>query len=188
MKIGSWLSRCFREETHMLEMPLEDPPVTIALLENKSAASKPVPVATVRSPKLAAMAASMNKVADTESEIDLETSMDMDEDAQESDSNLVKLEDILIVPEMMNEENVECNQNEEYNENNGGGNDNTFDQFNRVEGNTEQDKQRVSYTNGAEKKMEEKKDNSNGAGTSNDLSLSCVNSGMPDATYRFGSM
>ncbi|XP_076247297.1 uncharacterized protein LOC143187152 isoform X2 [Calliopsis andreniformis] len=182
-----------REETHLLEMPLEDSPVTIALLESKSAASKPIPVATVRSSKLAAMAANMNKVSDTEPELDLETSGDVEEDAQESDSNLVKLEDILIVPEMINEENVEGNENAEYNENNSSigsnENENAFDQLNKIDGNSIQDDQKVSYTNGAEKNVEEEKDNSNGASTSNDLSLSCVNpSGMSDAAYRLGSM
>lgn len=49
----------------MLEMPLEDSSVTIALLENKPV-SKPVPMATVRSSKLAAMAANMSKTTETE--------------------------------------------------------------------------------------------------------------------------
>ncbi|XP_034189928.1 uncharacterized protein LOC117608626 isoform X3 [Osmia lignaria lignaria] len=178
-----------REETHLLEMPLEDSPVTIALLENKSI-SKPVPVATVRSSKLAAMAANMNKSPDAEQELDLENSADMEDDVQENDSALVKLEDILIVPEIIDEDDG-GNENVEYNENNGNteinGNENTLNQFNKADGNTEQNTQKDSYTNDVEKNMEKEKVNCNGAGTSNskNLSLSCVvTSGMSDASYR----
>ncbi|XP_029045692.1 heat shock factor protein 1-like isoform X1 [Osmia bicornis bicornis] len=182
-----------REETHLLEMPLEDSPVTIALLENKSI-SKPVPVATVRSSKLAAMAANMNKSPDAEQELDLENSADMEDDVQENDSALVKLEDILIVPEIIDEDDG-GNENVEYNENNGNteinGNENPLNQFNKADGNTEQNTQKDSYTNDVEKNMEKEKVNCNGAGTSNskNLSLSCVvTSGMSDASYRLGSM
>ncbi|XP_046142205.1 heat shock factor protein 1-like isoform X4 [Osmia bicornis bicornis] len=178
-----------REETHLLEMPLEDSPVTIALLENKSI-SKPVPVATVRSSKLAAMAANMNKSPDAEQELDLENSADMEDDVQENDSALVKLEDILIVPEIIDEDDG-GNENVEYNENNGNteinGNENPLNQFNKADGNTEQNTQKDSYTNDVEKNMEKEKVNCNGAGTSNskNLSLSCVvTSGMSDASYR----
>ncbi|XP_076385218.1 uncharacterized protein LOC100874674 isoform X2 [Megachile rotundata] len=179
-----------REETHLLEMPLEDSPVTIALLENKPV-SKPVPVATVRSSKLAAMAANMNKTTDAEQELDLETSADMEEDVQDSDSALVKLEDILIVPEIVDEDVVD-NENVEYNnENNSNsgvnGNENTLNQFNKADGNTEQDVQKDSVTNEVDKSMEKENVNCNGAGTSNSkhLSLSCVvPSGMSDSSYR----
>ncbi|XP_017767347.1 PREDICTED: heat shock factor protein 1-like isoform X2 [Eufriesea mexicana] len=177
-----------REETHVLEMPLEGSPVTIALLENKPV-SKPIPVATVRSSKLAAMAANMNKTTDTEQELDLDTT-DMEEDVQDNDPTLVKLEDILIVPEIINED-VENNENTEFSENNGNSetseNDIAFDQFKKVDANTEQNNRRDSYTNGAEKRSEQDKINCNGEGTSNTkhLSLSCIiPSGMSDATYR----
>ncbi|XP_043787023.1 heat shock factor protein 1-like isoform X4 [Apis laboriosa] len=177
-----------REETHMLEMPLEDSPVTIALLENKPV-SKPVPMATVRSSKLAAMAANMSKTTETEHELDIETPTDLEEDIQENDPTLVKLEDILIVPEIINED-IESNEND-FSENNGNSetseNDTTFDQLNKVDGNNEQNNRRNSYTNGAEKCLEQEKDNCNGASTSNskNLSLSCViSSGMCDAAYR----
>ncbi|XP_017767349.1 PREDICTED: heat shock factor protein-like isoform X3 [Eufriesea mexicana] len=181
-----------KEETHVLEMPLEGSPVTIALLENKPV-SKPIPVATVRSSKLAAMAANMNKTTDTEQELDLDTT-DMEEDVQDNDPTLVKLEDILIVPEIINED-VENNENTEFSENNGNSetseNDIAFDQFKKVDANTEQNNRRDSYTNGAEKRSEQDKINCNGEGTSNTkhLSLSCIiPSGMSDATYRLGSM
>ncbi|CAK9817145.1 Heat shock factor protein [Anthophora plagiata] len=183
-----------REETHMLEMPLEDSEVTIALLENNKV-SKPVPVATVRSSKLAAMAANMNKTPDTEQELDLDTSTSMEEDAQENDSHLVKLEDILIVPEIIDAE-VEENENVENMENNGNansnGNDNTFDQLNKIDSNTEQRNSRISQrTNDDEKSSEQEKANGGGAGANDakNLSLSCViSSGMSDAAYRLGSM
>ncbi|XP_043787021.1 heat shock factor protein-like isoform X2 [Apis laboriosa] len=187
-KIGNCLSHFSREETHMLEMPLEDSPVTIALLENKPV-SKPVPMATVRSSKLAAMAANMSKTTETEHELDIETPTDLEEDIQENDPTLVKLEDILIVPEIINED-IESNEND-FSENNGNSetseNDTTFDQLNKVDGNNEQNNRRNSYTNGAEKCLEQEKDNCNGASTSNskNLSLSCViSSGMCDAAYR----
>lgn len=183
-----------KEETHMLEMPLEDSSVTIALLENKPV-SKPVPMATVRSSKLAAMAANMSKTTETEHELDIETPTDLEEDIQENDPTLVKLEDILIVPEIINED-IENESNEnDFSENNGNSetseNDTTFDQLNKVDDNNEQNNRRNSYTNGAEKCLEQEKDNCNGASTSNskNLSLSCViSSGMCDAAYRLGSM
>lgn len=183
-----------KEETHMLEMPLEDSSVTIALLENKPV-SKPVPMATVRSSKLAAMAANMSKTTETEHELDIETPTDLEEDIQENDPTLVKLEDILIVPEIINED-IENESNEnDFSENNGNSetseNDTTFDQLNKIDDNNEQNNRRNSYTNGAEKCLEQEKDNCNGASTSNskNLSLSCViSSGMCDAAYRLGSM
>lgn len=179
-----------KEETHMLEMPLEDSSVTIALLENKPV-SKPVPMATVRSSKLAAMAANMSKTTETEHELDIETPTDLEEDIQENDPTLVKLEDILIVPEIINED-IENESNEnDFSENNGNSetseNDTTFDQLNKIDDNNEQNNRRNSYTNGAEKCLEQEKDNCNGASTSNskNLSLSCViSSGMCDAAYR----
>ncbi|XP_076684814.1 heat shock factor protein isoform X2 [Andrena cerasifolii] len=170
-----------KEETHLLEMPLEDSPVTIALLENNPV-SKPVPMATVRSTKLAAMAASMNRT-DAESEFDLEISAD--EDAQESDPNLMRLEDILIAPEIISQENGENND-----DSGSSGNDNAFDQPNKADGSTRQNNRRASHANGAEKSVreEEEEGNCDAASTSN-LSLSRVNpSGMPEATSRLGSM
>lgn len=176
----------------MLEIPLDAAPV-IALLKDKPA-SKAVPLSTMRSPKLAAMAANMNKVTNVNCELDLVTSTDMEEDVQENNPTLVKLEDILIVPEIINED-VEGTENVEFSENNSNSETNetnaTFDQLDKVDDNTEQNNEKNSYTNGAEKCSEQDKDNCNGAGTSNskDLSLSCIiPSGMSDAAYRLGSM
>ncbi|XP_043590915.1 heat shock factor protein isoform X3 [Bombus pyrosoma] len=176
-----------KEETHLLE--LDDSPV-IALLKDKPA-SKAVPLSTMRSPKLAAMAANMNKVTNVNCELDLVTSTDMEEDVQENNPTLVKLEDILIVPEIINED-VEGTENVEFSENNSNSKTNaTFNQLNKVNDNAEQNNKKNSYTNGAEKCSKQDKDNCNGAGTSNskDLSLSCIiPSGMSDAAYRLGSM
>lgn len=197
-KNGNVFFHYFREETHLLEIPLEDSPVNITILENK-AVSKPIPVlATVRSSKLAAMAANMNKGTDTDPELEIETSGgDMEEDTQEN-LNLVKLEDILIVPDIINEENLQNIENEnneitEYGENNenveSNGNENTFDLLRKVDDIAKQSDQRITCTNGAEKSVEQENANSDGAGTSSNLSLSCVNlSGIADAAYRLGSM
>nr|XP_033331453.1 heat shock factor protein-like isoform X1 [Megalopta genalis]XP_033331456.1 heat shock factor protein-like isoform X1 [Megalopta genalis] len=182
-----------REETHMLEIPLEESPVPSVVLENRSA-PKPVPVATVRSSKLAAMAANMNKGIEAESDLDLETTGDIEEDAQENVSNLIKLEDILIVPEIIDEENnksADNNEIGEHGENNGNlkisENHNAFDQLNNVDEGTRQGNQRGTRVNNAKKSLEKENTNSNGAGTSIQLSLSCIN-GVADAAYRLGSM
>ncbi|XP_050600776.1 heat shock factor protein isoform X1 [Bombus affinis] len=181
-----------REETHLLEIPIDDAPV-IALLKDKPA-SKAVPLSTMRSPKLAAMAASMNKVTNVNCELNLVTSTDMEEDVQENNPTLVKLEDILIAPEIINKD-VKGTANVEFNENNNNSETNetnaTFNQLNKVDNNAEQNNKKNSYTNGAVKYSKQDKDNCNGAGTSNskDLSLSCIiPSGMSDAAYRLGSM
>ncbi|XP_050600779.1 heat shock factor protein isoform X2 [Bombus affinis] len=177
-----------REETHLLEIPIDDAPV-IALLKDKPA-SKAVPLSTMRSPKLAAMAASMNKVTNVNCELNLVTSTDMEEDVQENNPTLVKLEDILIAPEIINKD-VKGTANVEFNENNNNSETNetnaTFNQLNKVDNNAEQNNKKNSYTNGAVKYSKQDKDNCNGAGTSNskDLSLSCIiPSGMSDAAYR----
>ncbi|XP_050600780.1 heat shock factor protein isoform X3 [Bombus affinis] len=181
-----------KEETHLLEIPIDDAPV-IALLKDKPA-SKAVPLSTMRSPKLAAMAASMNKVTNVNCELNLVTSTDMEEDVQENNPTLVKLEDILIAPEIINKD-VKGTANVEFNENNNNSETNetnaTFNQLNKVDNNAEQNNKKNSYTNGAVKYSKQDKDNCNGAGTSNskDLSLSCIiPSGMSDAAYRLGSM
>lgn len=175
----------------MLEIPIDDAPV-IALLKDKPA-SKAVPLSTMRSPKLAAMAANMNKVTNVNCELNLVTSTDMEEDVQENNPT-IKLEDILIAPEIINED-VKGTANVEFSENNNNSETNetnaTFNQLNKVDNNAEQNNKKNSYTNGAVKCLKQDKDNCNGAGTSNskDLSLSCIiPSGMSDAAYRLGSM
>jgi len=90
----------------MLEISTdEDEPVT--LLKNESVSSKPVPMATVRSSKLAAMAANI-KSQDVDTDMDsaeLEDNME----TLDNDASMVKLEDILIVPEMLNDNNIQNN-------------------------------------------------------------------------------
>ncbi|XP_054014421.1 heat shock factor protein-like isoform X2 [Hylaeus anthracinus] len=177
-----------REETHVFEIPLEESPVTVTLLENKLVPT-PVPISSVRSSKLKAMAANINKAVDAEKEFNLENSADIEEDSQETNSDLVKLEDILIGSEIINDENAKDNENIEYNENNSnsesGRNDNNIDHVNEAFSNVKKDSQRVSKKNCAQKVLEEEKFNTNGEGTSTDLSLSCINpSGISDTTYR----
>ncbi|XP_053979339.1 heat shock factor protein-like isoform X2 [Hylaeus volcanicus] len=177
-----------REETHVFEIPLEESPVTVTLLENKLVPT-PVPISSVRSSKLRAMAANINKAVDAEKEFNLENSADTEEDSQETNSDLVKLEDILIGSEIINDENAKDNENIEYNENNSnsesGRNDNNIDYVNEAFSNVKKGSQRVSKKNCAQKVLEEEKFNTNGEGTSTDLSLSCINpSGISDTTYR----
>ncbi|XP_026675184.1 heat shock factor protein isoform X3 [Ceratina calcarata] len=182
-----------REETHLLEIPLEETPVAIALMENKSV-SKPVPVATVRSSKLTAMAANMNKTTDMEHELELEPATEeAEEDVQENDQTLVKLENILIVPEIINEEAEGTVM--EYDENNGNDevslNEVEYGQPNKGDGNSEQDSSKACYSDGGGDKVDERrKDGCNEANAtgSKHLSLSCViPNGISDAAYRLGS-
>lgn len=172
-----------REELHMLEMPNEE---TFALLEKESIGSKPVPVATLRSSKLKAMAANINESQDVEQDIDvMENSADIEDDneALDNDASMIKLEDILIVPEMMNNGNIQSivenkesiikgpNQaNEGFHQQN---DDRVIEQHNKNE--------RATF-------LKKENDNVNTASTSSskdELSLSCVNSsGIAEANYR----
>ncbi|KAL6440163.1 hypothetical protein ACFW04_003041 [Cataglyphis niger] len=98
-----------REELHLLEMPInEETPAPFALLERESIGSKPVPVATMRSSKLAAMAANINESQDVDTDI-MESSADMEDDMEvsDNDASMLKLEDILIVPEIINNSNIQ---------------------------------------------------------------------------------
>ncbi|XP_066599441.1 heat shock factor protein-like isoform X2 [Prorops nasuta] len=92
-----------REVTHILEMPIEDSPTSVPILESNTLNTKPVPLATVRSSKLAAMAANMNKQNEVDADLDLDT-LDGEDDIRENDPNMMKLEDILIIPEIINED------------------------------------------------------------------------------------
>ncbi|XP_024938792.1 heat shock factor protein isoform X3 [Cephus cinctus] len=189
----------FREETFMLQVPYEDSSVdNVELLEHKVAKSKPVPLATMRSSKLAAMAANMNKANEFELDLDLESAAaDADADAEEDPKDidqpgLVKLEDILIIPDNVQEANDDrdtqgiIDEGQKINDaqrDDSDGGDNYVDFENGSFGNL----------NGIiEGLTSEKSPKSNGASTSTspkDLSLSCVNpSGMTDAVYRLGPM
>ncbi|XP_043493988.1 heat shock factor protein isoform X3 [Polistes fuscatus] len=172
-----------KEEIHFLEIPtVEDSPVTVALLENNSIASKPVPLATVRSSKLAAMAANMSKSNEVETDVDLETT-EIDDDIQ--DTSLEKLKDILIVPEVINNNDLEIDDNNSDNESIRLQNDlinmnkeqNILDEDNQIVA----DKSETSNLLEQQKHICDKPDRSDPV----DLSLSCVNpSGISDANYR----
>jgi len=166
----------------MLEISTdEDEPVT--LLKNESASSKPVPMATVRSSKLAAMAANI-KSQDVDTDMDsaeLEDNME----TLDSDASMVKLEDILIVPEMLNDNNIQHKIKEDSDSNS----NKIYKKLNQMDSGRS-----VLVTNNNEQCDEnrmvksQKEDNScNRASTSSskDLSVSRVSSsGMTEANYR----
>ncbi|XP_025266254.1 heat shock factor protein 1 isoform X2 [Camponotus floridanus] len=181
-----------REELHLLEMPdNEETPVTFDLLKKESVGSKPVPVATVRSSKLAAMAANINESQDAEHDIDmLDNSADMEDDmeASDNDASMMKLEDILIVPEIVNDSNIQNIVGNKDNDNEGSKQNNK--RLYQV------DDEKIALAtndiehhneNGISTFSQDGKNNDDKASTSSsrDLSLSCVNSsGISEANYR----
>ncbi|KAL6267894.1 hypothetical protein P5V15_000964 [Pogonomyrmex californicus] len=176
-----------REELHMLELGTdEDEPMAVALLKNESIGSKPVPMATVRSSKLAAMAANINKSQDEhDTDMNIPTELE-DMEASDNDASMVKLEDILIVPEMLND-NIQ-NNIENKQDNNNKSNKATK-RLNQIDGGKS-----VLVTNNNEKFNEnkmincpqkEKNSDKTDASSSKNLSVSCVNfSGKSEANYR----
>ncbi|XP_015188915.1 PREDICTED: heat shock factor protein 1 isoform X2 [Polistes dominula] len=183
-----------REEIHFLEIPTEeDSPVTVALLDKNTIASKPVPLATVRSTKLAAMAANMSK--SNEVETDLETTISVDDDIQDSsDSSLEKLKDILIVPEVIDNNGlaIVADNNRDENCDNNSDNESMRLQNDLINMNKEgnildEDNQIVADKSEASNVLEQEKCTSNKPDRCDpvDLSLSCVNpSAISDANYR----
>ncbi|XP_036140786.1 heat shock factor protein isoform X3 [Monomorium pharaonis] len=175
-----------REELHMVEVSTdEDEPVI--LLKNKSNGSKPIPMSTVRSSKLAAMAANI-KSQNVDTQDDLDTSADLEDniEALDNDTSMMKLEDILIVPDMLNNSNIKnFVDNEEDN-----------DSLNKKNTKLNQmdDERSVLMTNNNkqydENKIKLQEDTNNrydnaSASSSKDLLVSCVNpSGKTDANYR----
>ncbi|XP_071631182.1 uncharacterized protein [Temnothorax longispinosus] len=94
-----------REEVHMLEISDEDEPVTF--VKNESIGSKPIPMATVRSSKLAAMAANIKSPeADNETDMDNPVELEHNMEALANDASM-KLDDILIVPEILDDSNIQ---------------------------------------------------------------------------------
>lgn len=177
---------CYREEVHMLEISTdEDEPVT--LLKNESIGSKPVPTATLRSSKLAAMAANI-KSQDNDTDMDTPPAELEDMETLDNDASMVKLEDILIVPEILNNSNI---QNNVENKEDGNSNPNKMDKrLNQID-----DGRSVLVTNSNEQRNEnrmvkslQKESNSYDRATpssSKDLSVSRVNSsGMTNDDYR----
>lgn len=168
----------------MLEMPNEE---TFALLKKESVRSKPVPVATVPSSKLRAMAANINESHDIEQDIDVtENSADVEDyiEASGNDASMIKLEDILIVPEIINSniQSIVENKNSD------------IKGLNQANEGFYQNDDRVAYTasdteqhnkNGRSTFLQKEKNYVNTASTSSskdELSLSCVNSS--EANYR----
>lgn len=167
----------------MLEVSTdEDEPVT--LLKNKFIGSKPIPMATVRSSKLAAMAANIDKSQDVN--IDMDTPTDL-EDNMEVLDNAVKLEDILITPEIFNDCNVRKNvENRE---------DRKSNKMNKRLNQMDGGRSILMTNNNNEQRNENRivkssqKENNNydkaNASSSKDLSVSRVNpSGLTEANYR----
>lgn len=159
-------------------------------LKNESIGSKPIPMATVRSSKLAAMAANMkSQDIDTDMDpVDLEDNME----ALDNDESMEKLEDILIVPAMLNDSNI---QNNVQNKEDGNSSPNKVNKrFNQMDS-----ERSVLVTSNNEQcnknrmvKSPQKEDNSfdrASTSSSKDLSVSCVNSsGIADANYRLEPM
>lgn len=163
-------------------------PITLTLSNNKSGTSKPVPVQTTAyNSKLVTSAtnAKSNKYHD----INIETSADLDDDILDNDtSNLMKLEDILIVPEIINENNIQDIENK-------GNCKNEADQINTRLIPVDSEKNVLAMNSDKEYNIsrtselpQKKKDNLNTASTSSskDLSLSCVNA--PESNYRLRSI
>ncbi|KAJ8670136.1 hypothetical protein QAD02_001395 [Eretmocerus hayati] len=74
-------------------------------IKTSSSSSKPVPAATVRSSKLAAMAANMKKAQEVDLDLDLDLLQDSESNNKLSKNNsAIKLENILIVPDIVSEE------------------------------------------------------------------------------------
>lgn len=174
-------------------MPVnEETPAPFALLKRESIGSKPVPVATMRSSKLAAMAANINESQDVDTIMESSADMEDDMEVSDNDASMLKLEDILIVPEIINNSNIqnivekkETDVKESNRANQG------FDQIDddRIALAASDIEQRNE--NGTSKVLQDEKDNDNKASTSSskDLSLSCVNSSdISEANYRLEPM
>ncbi|KAH0955207.1 hypothetical protein HN011_011007 [Eciton burchellii] len=136
------------------------------------------PIMTMHNSKLAAMAANINKNSDVEQDINVETSSDL-EDAEtlDNDSALVKLEDILIVPDMITRKDMDKMSEKDIRNKEINKKDN--DKNVSIKSNDEQ--------NNKNSKLKQEQTDANRASTSSskDLSLSCVNSsGMSDVNYR----
>lgn len=159
-------------------MPADEKPVTITFQKNEPATSKAVPIATVRSSKLAAMAANINKFE--EAETDVESLME--DDASDNDATLVKLQDMLTIPEVIDNDKMLDMENKT-NNSELSKMDKEFNQFNDEKWKDSVDE--WCNVNQAPKKRE--KDNCDRASTSSskDLLLSCVNSsGVPETNNR----
>ncbi|EZA59036.1 Heat shock factor protein [Ooceraea biroi] len=170
-----------REELHLLEMPAEKPSA-IKSLSNKSVSStKSIPMATMRSSKLAAMAANINKSPDAE-EVSLEDDTETSDNDAEVSPALLKLEDILIVPEIIDHNSVQNDKNRT-------SKDTVNKELRQTAGGksiwmTNKDEER---NEAATSKLKHGQQDASGASTSSskDLSLTCVTpSGLCETNYR----
>ncbi|KAL0104261.1 hypothetical protein PUN28_017172 [Cardiocondyla obscurior] len=184
-----------KTELHMLEISTdEDEPVT--LLKNKPIDLKPVPMATMRSSKLAAMAANIKSQDDNDIDNDIDidgTPADLEDNMEslDNDASMMKLEDILIVPEMLDNSNIQNNvrTNQEDNSN--------YNKINKKPNQVDGERSILMTSNNEqrnENKMEMslQKENNNcdkaDPSSSKDLSVSRVTSGMAETNYRLGPM
>lgn len=225
-----------REETLMLEVPREKvvtvpstpkSPAALATTNhtNKAATSKQpiVPPTIVRSSKLAAMARNLKRHREAEVDVDIDDDQEEEEEEQpdndESDSrdddSLVKLENVLIVPDMVTEEF--SREVEERAAQNGGGSGSgggnttpsslqaslrqTVSNSNNASPATNEDTASAGncspdvadVSNGSFGNLDFMMDPTLGQERSNDdrsnLSVSCVNpAAMSENTYRLGAM
>ncbi|XP_071566100.1 uncharacterized protein [Temnothorax nylanderi] len=94
-----------KEELHMLEISDEDEPVTF--VKNESIGSKPIPMRTMRSSKLAAMAANI-KSQEADNDTDMDNPVELEDNMEALANNAsMKLHDILIVPEILNDSSIQ---------------------------------------------------------------------------------
>ncbi|XP_012276946.1 heat shock factor protein 1 isoform X2 [Orussus abietinus] len=176
-----------REETLMVEMSPEDSAVSIELLEsNVTSSSKPIPLATVRSSKLAAMAANMSNNNDLELDLDLDSSACAEEDPKQNDTSLVKLEDILIIPEIIDEEQVKSHQTEGHS-NNGNSSDPIEKEIEQLSYDSDEDQNLEGNGDEAHQSTtsENSRDNEEEGTRSLSKDLSCVSAaGLSETAYR----
>lgn len=157
----------------------------IAQSGNNSPAMKPVPVRTLRSSKLAAMAANINKMTNVgeDEDIDLDSSEDVDDpESKEGNTGTVRLEDILVIPGSTNDTNDEDEDNP------ANPDDGKKGSTSRGLTNTNGPMNKKTNDSGPEKRSSTGNTETGSTSKSKDLSLSCINpSGISDAAYRLGS-
>lgn len=158
----------------------------MTLLKNDSIGSKPVPMATVRSSKLAAMAANIKSEGDNDP--DINSPFELEDNMETLDNNTsMQLEDILISPDVLNESNIQDNIENREDSNS---NPKKTNRLNELDGGRS-----VLVTHNNEQLNENRmvkssqKENNNcdraSPCSSKDLSVSCINSsGMSEANYR----
>ncbi|XP_043475259.1 heat shock factor protein isoform X5 [Leptopilina heterotoma] len=186
-----------KEETIMLEIPEEEEEDDPRPFENKS---KSIPLATVRSSKLAAMAANLNSDPEVDAETELNNALCGDIDDLEADDVQIvhvpdmQLDDILIIPEMLNENNIKNNENNALNSILNSKNANNTEDGNNTNFNvlSPKEQQLIVGNKDSSAGLELEKNNAqNGASTStssDNLSLSCINTPEPDGMCRLGSL